>query len=170
MKPQALSQSFWTLARPAASSRAQERRGDARGFSLIDLLIAMAVVAILTAVALPSYQQYVLQSRRGDAKTALLDLAAREERYYTVNNTYTNEAGPLNYVGGNVPLSHAIGSSTLDYTLTITNATATAYTLQAVPLPIQAADTSCGTYQLDNFGNQLNIVGGAPAAVVSGCW
>ena len=138
-----------------------------RGFTLIELLIAMTVVAILTAFALPSYQSWVLKARRPDAKTALLDLAAREERYYTVNNTYTNSAANLSYAA--FPVGLGTGA-TPDYDLNVSAFTATTFTLQAVPQNAQANDL-CGTYQLDNLGNQLNIYPTTGvAATVAGCW
>lgn len=142
------------------------------GFSLIELLIAMAVVAILTAIALPMYTTQIRESRRPEAKTALLDLASREERYFTLNNTYV-VAAPSS-LGYNNTAAWPVGlfgsGTTPDYQLSVTAQSASGYTLQAVPVNQQANDT-CGTYQLDNFGNQYNIypVGGA-AATITGCW
>jgi len=139
------------------------------GFTLIDLLIAMVIVAILTAIAIPSYQSYIQQSRRADAKTALLDLAAREERYLTLNPAgYTNVAANLSYA---TPFPVALFSGTTqDYQLSVANATATSYLLQAVPQGNQATDT-CGTYTLDNLGNQFNIYpAGNPPQTIAGCW
>ena len=138
------------------------------GFTLIELMIAMVVVAILTAIAIPSYQTYVRQSRRPDAKQGLLDLAAREERYYTVNNTYTGSATALGYATANFPIN--LGTSMQDYALSVTASSATAYTLQALPLNDQLND-SCGGYQLDNLGNQLNIYPANTAGTtIAGCW
>lgn len=142
--------------------------GRVHGFTLIDLLIAMAVVAILTAIAIPSYQSYIMKSRRSDAKTALLDLASREERYLSLNPTgYTNVAANLSYAAFPVNLGTGL---TPDYQLSVVNATATSYLLQAVPQGTQAND-ACGTYTLDNLGNQLNIYpAGNPAQVIASCW
>lgn len=127
------------------------------GFTLIELMVAVAIVAILTVIAIPQYTKYVMQSRRPDAKQALLDLAAREERYYTLNNTYTTSATALGYAAFPV----ALGSNATDYLLSVTAATATTYSAQAVPQGSQASD-SCGTYTLDNLGNQ--------GAGTSNCW
>ena len=62
----------------------------ARGFTLIEVMIAVAIVGILVAVAFPAYNQSVRKSRRSDAKAALLDLAQREERYFSTTNQYTD--------------------------------------------------------------------------------
>jgi type IV pilus assembly protein PilE len=132
------------------------KRKFTRGFTLIELMVAVAIVAILTAAAIPSYTSYVMKSRRPDAKQALLDFAAREERYYTLNNTYTSTATALGYAAFPVSLG-----SNGDYLLSVLTATATGYSAQTVPQGSQANDP-CGTYTLDNFGNQ-----GAAAA---NCW
>ena len=138
-----------------------------RGFTLIELMIAVVIVAILAAVALPSYQNSVRKSRRPDAKTALLDLAAREERYYTVNNTYTDVAANLGFAA--FPLNLGTGAKP-DYSLSVSAFTATTFSLQATALNDQVNDT-CGSYTLDNLGNQLNIHPvGAAAAAIFACW
>lgn len=147
------------------------RRGHgAGGFTLIELMITVAVVAILAATAVASYQSSIRKSRRQDAKSALLDLAAREERYYTLNNAYSNGTTVPNSLGYALPANLGSGA-TPDYILSVVApvaATGTTFSLQAVPQGDQVND-SCGTYTLDNFGNQSNIVGGV-AAPVAGCW
>lgn len=62
-----------------------------RGFTLIELMITLAIAAILTAVAVPSYRQYVMRTNRTDATAALLQLAANQERFYVQNNTYASD-------------------------------------------------------------------------------
>ena len=59
-----------------------------KGFTLIELMIVVAIVSILAAVAFPSYQQHVLRGNRAEGRTALLDAAARLERYYSDNNKF----------------------------------------------------------------------------------
>ncbi|MBS0316808.1 MAG: type IV pilin protein [Proteobacteria bacterium] len=145
------------------------------GFTLIELMIVVAVITILAAIALPSYRSYVMKSRRTDAKNGLLDLASREERYFSVNNTYTNDPTQLGYgAGSSFPLAiNASGQSYYNLTApTVTAASgsgATAvppgFTAQAVPTGDQTADTTCATYQIDQLGTQTNSSG-----ATTGCW
>lgn len=154
---------------------ARQARGKypSRGFSLIELMIVVALIAILTAIAVSAYTKWVYKARRTEAKTALLDLAAREERFYTANNAYSNGA----LVGTNWPLGYSLPANLNgDYTLSVitpsaASATGATFTLQADPQAVQQGD-ACGSYTLDNLGNQGNIVSGAPAAaaVVAACW
>ncbi|WP_168209703.1 type IV pilin protein [Chromobacterium paludis] len=138
-----------------------------QGFSLIELVIAMVVFAIIVAIAIPSYNSFILQSNRSAAKTALQDLATRQESYYTLNNTYASQLSTLGYASGTV---YVPGGGNNLYALAIASATATTFSLTATPQGNQAKDTTCQTYQLDNLGNQTNVIGSGTAQVVSGCW
>jgi type IV pilus assembly protein PilE len=61
-----------------------------RGFTLIELVVTVAIVALIMAIAVPSYRAYVLRANRADATTALLRLAAAQERFYLQNNRYAD--------------------------------------------------------------------------------
>ncbi len=130
-----------------------------RGMTLIELMVVVAIVAILLAVAIPMYMNQGMESHRTDAKTALLDLATREERYYSVNSVYTNDPTQLYGAGSAFPLQ--VGSGTPDYQISVVTpagtvpATGSTFSLSAVPINNQISDT-CGTYLLDNTGNQSN--------------
>jgi len=71
-------------------------RGRPRGFTLIELMITVAVVAILAAIAFPSYATYVKKSRRGDAEATLMDIAQREQQYLLDARTYAATVAALN--------------------------------------------------------------------------
>ncbi len=78
------------------SPRFNRRVGPA-GFTLTELLIVMVVVAILIAIAVPIYTQQVQESRRTEAKNAVLELASREERYFSTANSYSTDPTQLGY-------------------------------------------------------------------------
>lgn len=112
-----------------------------RGFTLIELLIAVLIVGILAAVALPAYQDFVQSGRRADARNALMDLQVKQERYRSNNLTY----------GSLAQLTAAYGvSSTSEsgyYTLAIPANSGSSYSATATPTGSQA-DDDCGTFAL----------------------
>lgn len=92
-----------------------------KGFTLIELMIVVAIIAILAAITYPSYQQYVLRGKRGEGRAALLDAAAKEERYYSDHNQYGTlaEAGISATTESNYyNISVQLANSNQDFTLT----------------------------------------------------
>ena len=138
----------------------KSRRG---GFTLI----VVAIVAILSAIALPSYQRYVQKSRRVDAKNAVLDMAAREEKYFATNNNYSIRGTDLGYAMDNAILVNASGTSY--YTLTATQVTSSDYTITATPTGSQVTD-ACYSYLINHLGVQSNAAAGGSANTTTGCW
>ena len=120
-----------------------KNRFNNRGFTLVELMIVIAIVGILASVAYPAYTSSVKKAHRADGIHALLSLAGRMEEFYLDNDTYV--AAP-------------VGSPTsLDgyYTLTITTQTAFGYTLTATTIPV-GADTVCGNLILDSLGQKTD--------------
>jgi type IV pilus assembly protein PilE len=119
------------------------------GFSLIELMMTIAIIAVLASVAYGSYTKQVYKSHRTEAKTALLDLAGREERLYATTSNYSNSLADLNYG------SAIVGSGY--YSVRITNVAAgppATFTLTATPIGAQVNDTECGNFILDQTGAQ----------------
>jgi type IV pilus assembly protein PilE len=109
-----------------------------KGFTLIELMIVIAIVGIISAIAYPSYQDSVRKARRGDAEASLVQAANDMERFYTENNSYLGVTWPANITSD-------------VYTLAISVQSVSAFTLQATPTGTQLSD-SCGTLTLSSTG------------------
>lgn len=146
------------------------RQEQQRGFTLIELVVAMSIAALLAAIAIPAYSSYTLRSHRTEAKTVLADLAAMEERFYSTSNTYTTDPGQLGYgaVGGAFPIT--VGSGYYQVTQpTFTAATATApayYKFTATAVGNQTKDTTCASFSLDSQSAQT----ASPDTTPPSCW
>lgn len=145
------------------------RRGE-RGFTLIELMITLVVIAILAAIAYPLYLHQVQESRRTEARTALTELAAREERYYATNNTYTGSASLLGYGNYNWPIT--VGSGYYQVTVSAQSGTTTtppSYVITATPIGTQANDSTCQKFTLNSTGTQISY-DGSNNVTTSTCW
>ncbi|NUO86733.1 MAG: type IV pilin protein [Cupriavidus sp.] len=143
-------------------------RRAAAGFTLIELMITVAIAAILAAIAYPSYTEHVRKSRRTDAKTALLDLAARQERLFSTQNVYGGTPAALGYAGPAFPVEIRSGGQAYYQLTVVAGNPATSYTATAAPVGAQAGD-DCGSYTLNHLGLQGNT--GMRAGVASAqCW
>ncbi|SFN15942.1 type IV pilin protein [Variovorax sp. OV329] len=132
-----------------------------RGFSLVEILIVLAMVALLAAVALPMYDGHIRRARRAEARTALLQLAHRLEREATATGAYPPGELPASYAdaaGGHYRISRVAPASDLDGALR--------FSLQAIPLGPQTRD-DCGTLPLNSTGERGLIDNRAPVAL---CW
>jgi type IV pilus assembly protein PilE len=147
---------------------AQAGRASASGFTLAELMITVAIAALLLVVAVPSYQAQVQKSRRTDARSALLDLAGREERWFSSNNAYTNVPANLGYAS-----ITPVGSGYYNVAIVVVAAnpanvppTQPGYTITATPIGIQAKDTICASFTVDQTGTQTSTGTGT----VKTCW
>ena len=130
------------------------------GFTLIELMIVVAIIGILAAIALPQYSDYVTRSRRIDGQSTLLQVAQELERCYTQFSAYDNDSCSV------VEASAVSQASPEDYYLvTASTLSASTFTLTATPQNAQASDTDCTTLTLTHLGVQ-----GATGADTSKCW
>lgn len=135
--------------------RDSSRRG-AGGFTLIELMVVVAVVAILVAIAVPSYQEQVRKSRRGQAQADLVELAQRAERFHTVNNTYDG-------FWDTVPPAHRVSprdGGAASYGLSISGVAPNTFVLSAAPIAETAqASDRCGTMTINQAGRKTHSIG-----------
>lgn len=140
-----------------------------RGFTLIELIVTVAIIGILATIAFPSYLNYVMRSNRTVAKSALVEITARQEAYLADRKTY---AASLNLLG--YPASTTFVGSSKEYTaansnsiysLAVSSATATTFTLAATPIGSQTRDSACGTLSIDELSRKT-----ASGPKGTACW
>ncbi len=147
------------------------------GFTLVELMVVVAIATLLLAIAVPSYMTQVRESRRTDARTALLDLAGREESYNSTMNLYTVTATNLGYTAFGVPIGN--GYYSLSACVAAAGAvpacdpnvnapTGPSYYLTATPVAgsSQAGDAQCTSFSVDSLGNRFSTGTGTSAL----CW
>ena len=129
------------------------------GFTLIELMITVAVIAILAAIAVPSYREYIRRSNRVEGQSLLNEAAARQERWRAQNGTYTTTVADLQMPWANNKSEHGL------YLLSVTNPAGDGgYTLTATPQGNQATD-KCGNFTLTALGTK-----GVSASTADACW
>jgi type IV pilus assembly protein PilE len=143
---------------PSLNDARRPGRYGCRGVTLLELLVTVAIVAILGVIAIPSYVQYVTRANRSAAKSLLLQVADRQERYFADHKSYATNLTQLRYDANPFYIDNTgatVGSSSSDriYVMALSGPSATSFTIKAVPQLTQAArDTECQTLTLNEAG------------------
>lgn len=122
--------------------------GRNKGFTLVELLVTVSMIAILAAIALPNYQHYGRKAKRTEAIAALLDMQMRQEKWRASNNSYNGTASQIG------------APSSADYTFSVTNVGVSSYTLNATAITSSTqvkdkqSSTSCSTLSIDQSGTR----------------
>lgn len=143
------------------------------GFSLIELMVTLVIASILLTIAIPSYLTHIRSARRVEAKTALLDLAGREETLFSTTNNYSTVPTTVGYTGAAFPVP--VGSNY--YTVNVqvpnpaANSPANSFLITATPVAgsSQALDAPCQSFTVDQLGNQTALDAGG-AVNTTNCW
>jgi type IV pilus assembly protein PilE len=127
--------------------------GASRGFTLVELMITVAVVAILAAIAIPSYRQYIIRGNRSAAESVMMDIANREQQYLMANRSYA-DSPTLTANGYTLP-----SDTSQNYSWAVTagndvTSSAPIFTITFTPINGQASDV---TLTLDNQGTKTPI-------------
>lgn len=157
------------------------------GFTLIELLVTMVIASILIAIAVPSYSLMLRKARRTDAKTALLNIAGLEERFYSTIYHYSTVPNDLGYTGTSWPAAGitvgsgyytiqqptvvAAAAASVNASGLTVNATPATFSVTAVPVPgtDQAKDTACVSFTVTSTGLRTAL-NSANADATSTCW
>lgn len=136
-------------------------RGAGKGFTLIELMITVGIMAVLAAIAYPSYVRYVARGNRSAAESFMLEVASRQERYLVDARQYAPDLATL---GMTVPTTVSP-----NYNVALTNVTSTppGYVIQAAPIGAQQTnDANCGTLTISSTA----VKGVSGPGSVASCW
>ena len=140
------------------------RKHNKVGFSLIELMIALAIVGILTGIALPAYQQQIVKTRRTLAKGELMAVVARQEQYYINNKQYASTLDLLGYAANPFAMDASgndIGASEAGriYRIELESVSPRSFSVRAIPQLNQRKDKHCGTLTLTSTGVKTASLG-----------
>jgi type IV pilus assembly protein PilE len=141
-----------------------------RGFTLVEVMIVVAILAILSATAYPSYVESVRKSRRAEARAQLLEVAQYMQRFYSQNDSFKKAVGEVSDMALPSELRTVPRQGAQTYTIDFAanSLTPSSFNLDAVPTGSMKGDR-CGTLQLDNVGRR-NIKDAKAGIAIDDCW
>lgn len=152
----------------------RSRAGSLGGFSLVELMLSITIVAVLTSIMLPAYQGQVIKSQRSIGRAVLLEVVARQEQFFIFNKHYADNLVLLGYTSDPLTISPdgeevAKSSTRKIYAITLQNAlpegVAQRYDLTATPQLSQARDLLCGDLMVSYRGTKSASIG-----ATTDCW
>ncbi len=154
---------------PAARVYSTRTSAGVRGFTLIEIMIALAIVGILSAIAVPSYFSYIQRANRADAKATLMDATQFMQRFYSLHNSYRTQRDGRTQVALPTSLQRSPKNGAPLYDISV-ESDDNSYTLRAVP---RKKTDPCGTLTLNSVGvrgNDTRAVTGTERLSAENCW
>jgi type IV pilus assembly protein PilE len=143
------------------------------GFTLIEMMITVVIVAILASIAIPTYTAQVLKAHRTEARTAILDLAGREERILSVSNAYSAVPTDVGYAGTTWGTGLTVGSGYYSVLVQAPDpgfaGTSPSFVITATAIGNQTGDASCASFSVNQIGQQMSVDSGGATSSTT-CW